>query len=183
MPTLSESSASDLSPKFALLGVLFFQPMHGYELHRYLEANLREVWRISQSQVYATLKRLQKDGLISAETQPQVDRPDRACFSLTSRGRAQFEVWLNTPTPGSMRAMRVEFLTRLFFAGRMGLETCARLLQEQAGAIRADLERMQARVEAIPPDQAFNHLGLELRLNHLESTLEWLESCDPKRFL
>lgn len=172
------SPASEISPQYALLGFLYFQPMHGYDLHKQLEANLRELWRISQSQAYAILKRLERDGWIVATSQPQEKRPDRACYSLTALGKACFESWLYQPTPSSARAIRVEFLTRLFFASQMGEDIPSRLMQEQAAMTRRSLGQLQTRLKDLPPDQTINRLGLELRLRQLIATLEWLDSCE-----
>ena len=119
----SSNFASDLSPEFALLGFLYFQPLHGYDLHRRLAASLSGVWRVTQSQVYAILKRLERQDAIRAIRQQPGKRPVRACYQLTEAGRERFEGWLYRPTPSSARAIRVEFITRLFFAGSW-VKTC-----------------------------------------------------------
>jgi DNA-binding PadR family transcriptional regulator len=175
-------SASELSPQYALLGFLYFQPRHGYDLHKLLVTNLRELWRISQSQAYTILKRLEREGWISSRPQLQEKRPDRALLSLTELGKNSFEIWLYAPTQGSARAIRVEFLTRLFFASQIGEDACSRLLQEQEAATRRDLARLQKRLAEIPSGQAFNRLGLELRIRQLVTTLEWLDSCEQSLF-
>jgi DNA-binding PadR family transcriptional regulator len=171
-------SSNDLAPEFALMGFLYFQPQHGYDLHRRLETNLREVWHISQSQAYSILARLQKQGLISAVRQAQEKRPDRECFSLTPAGRDRFESWLFTPTRGTARAVRVEFLTRLFFAGQVSEDFASRLLQEQAQATRGDIENLRLRLASVPPGQIINRLGLDLRVRQLSVFLEWLAECE-----
>jgi PadR family transcriptional regulator, regulatory protein AphA len=184
------ASSSDLSPEYALLGFLYFEPLHGYELHRRLEANLREVWRIPQNQAYNILKRLEKEGLVStplvgagfapapAPTNPPGTSGgrSRAVLGLTPAGKAAFEAWLMAPTPGSARAIRVEFLTRLFFASQISPDLAPRLIQEQAARARADLERLQARLETTPQAELFNRLGLELRIQHMLVLVEWLEN-------
>lgn len=171
--------ASVISPQFAILGFLYFHPMHGYDLQQHLDMNLREVWHISQSQAYNILKRLEKEGRIYSTNQPQEKRPDRKLYSLTDIGRTEFDNWLCTPTPSSARAIRVEFITRLFFAIQISKEVCLRLLQEQEHATQQGLERLQKRLSDIPPSQVFNRLGLELRVQQLLSMLEWMDTCEP----
>jgi DNA-binding PadR family transcriptional regulator len=170
----SSSFASELSPKFAILGFLYIQPMHGYELHKQLEANLQELWRISQSQAYSILKHLEKDGLITATRQQQNKKPDRALLTITDQGKAQFEGWLHTPSPGSARAIRVEFITRLFFSSQVNPRLCARLIQEQEDKIRSDLASLHQRLNAISSHQTYNRLGLELRIRQLMAVQEWI---------
>jgi PadR family transcriptional regulator, regulatory protein AphA len=173
-------NSADLSPHYALLGFLYLQPMHGYELHKQFQANLREVWRVSQSQAYTILKRLEKDAWVRSTSlhPPEGKRPGRSCFELTPTGRAAFENWLFTPTPSSARALRVEFLTRLFFASRIGGRLTSRLLQEQAAATREDLAGLNRRLEQIPAGQIYNRLGIELRIRQLFALLEWMDSCE-----
>lgn len=171
--------ASAISPQFAILGFLRFRPMHGYDLQHHLAMNLREVWHISQSQTYNILKRLEKEGWIDSTNQPQEKRPDRTLYSLTNIGRTEFDNWLYTPTPSSARAIRMEFITRLFFATQISKEVCIQLLQGQEHATQQDLERLRKRLSDIPPSQVFNRLGLELRVKQLLSMLEWMDTCEP----
>jgi DNA-binding PadR family transcriptional regulator len=173
-----KQNASDLSPQYALLGFLYLGPMHGYDLHRSLEANLREVWRISQSQTYNILKRLHKEGLIQSNHQPQEKRPDRQILSLTEAGQECVEKWLYTPTQASARALRVELLTRLFFASQLNDDICSRLIQEQAVSTANDIEALNRRLINVPPHQAINRLGLDLRIHQLSVMLDWLTSCE-----
>lgn len=175
-------NSSDLSPRFVLLGFLYFQPMHGYDLHRQLQAHLHEVWHIRQSQVYATLKRLEHEGWVTAVAEAQDGRPDRLVLHLTAAGRSHFETWLHTPTPGSARAIRVEFITRLFFACQLSTDLCSRLLQDQAESMRQDAARLQKRLDETPAAETFNRLGLELRVRQFITILEWLESCELNLF-
>lgn len=170
-------TASELSPKYALLGFLYLRPMHGYELHKHLATDLHEIWRISQSQAYNILANLKKDGWITATLQPQEKRPDRELLTLTDLGKTKFETWLTTPTPGSARAIRVEFITRLYFAASLNASLCSRLIQEQADTIRTQLEVLSQRLNAIPPDLIFNRMGLDLRIRQLKSVLEWVEDA------
>lgn len=175
--SISSPFASELSPQYAVLGFLYFQPLHGYDLHKQLDADLHEFWRISQGQTYNLLKRLEKEGMVTAEHLPQEKRPERARFSLTPLGKERFETWLNQPTRSSARAIRAEFLTRLYFASRLGKETCTRLIGEQSNATRRDLLQLEQRLAAVPPEQTFNRLGLELRVRQLRTLLEWLDTC------
>jgi PadR family transcriptional regulator, regulatory protein AphA len=171
-------SSNDLAPEFALMGFLYFQPQHGYDLHRRLQTNLGEIWHISQSQVYNILRRLDKQQLIEAVHQTQEKRPDRDCFSLTPAGHERFEAWLYAPTRGTVRAVRVEFLTRLFFAGQVSPDTVSRLLGEQAGATSQDVRTLRLRLSNLPPGQVINRLGLDLRVRQLGVFLEWLSTCE-----
>jgi DNA-binding PadR family transcriptional regulator len=166
-----------LSPEYALLGFLAEHPNHGYELHQRLAGELGHVWHVSQSQVYTILKRLESHADITGSPQEQQKHPIRTLYALTPSGRARFDTWLNTPTRCSVRAIRVEFITRLYFASRRGSATTDALIDAQVEEVHQGLLHLQAMKNGLPSQQAFNHLSLELRLNQLASILDWLERC------
>src|SRR3970282_1243602 len=87
--------ASDLSPEYPLLGFLAQQPAHGYELHQRLVADLSQIWRVSLSQTYNILKRLEEQGYITGTVQEQEKLPSRREFHLTPAGRLRFNNWVH----------------------------------------------------------------------------------------
>jgi len=171
-----------LSPEYALLGLMADRPAHGYELHQRLVEVLGQVWRLSLSQTYNILKRLEAQGFIEP-AQPENDSlPARRPFRLTEAGLRRFEAWLGSTSGCSVRLVRVEFTTRLYFARQRGPEQVERLVEAQTAATRLCLERLQARLAEIPPEQVFNRLGLELRTRQMASVLDWLGECQKALF-
>ena len=169
--------ASALAPEYALLGFLEQHPAHGYDLYQRLKAELGQVWHISLSQVYSLLKRLEDQGGILGETETQDKLPARRLFRLTEAGQQRFEVWLRAPTGSSVRAIRVEFTTRLYFALARDHDLARNLIDAQAAAIRSGLARLETSLSELPSEQRFNHLGLSLRIGQLTSILDWLDTC------
>ena len=169
--------ASAVSPEYALLGLLAQAPAHGYELHQRLTADLGHVWRISLSQTYNILNRLEAKGFINGATQEQEKLPARRLMQLTPAGHRRFETWLHAPSGCSARAVRVEFITRLYFVITQDPATAHRLIEQQLAEVRAGLDRLQATLAAIPLEQSFNRLGVELRIRQLTSILSWLTDC------
>jgi len=169
--------ASDISPEYPLLGFLSQSPSHGYELHRWLEEELHGVWDLSQSQVYNILKRLEEKGDVRGEVLQQQSAPDKRMLSLTAGGNSRFENWLQEPTPGSLRALRMEFLTRLYFAREQDLRFAQELIKDQKIALMKDVKRLKQVYDEMPDTQLLNRLSLQLRIRQLDSCLEWLEDC------
>jgi DNA-binding PadR family transcriptional regulator len=166
-----------LSPEYTVLGLLAQGPAHGYDLHQRLMANLGQVWHCSLSQIYNILKRLESQGAIVGEVQEQPKLPARRLFHLTDAGRGRFETWLYSPTPASVRAIRVEFTTRLYFIHTLNPAKAASLIEAQSTSTRESLERLGKNLARIPPGQTFNRLGLELRFNQLKAIQAWLDEC------
>lgn len=171
------SYVSALSPEYALLGLLYFKPAHGYELHQRLDSDLGQIWHISLSQTYNILKRLKARGYVKETIQEQSKLPDRRQFHLTEAGCERFNDWFRSPTGSSVRAIRVEFTTRLYFARMIDPPMVDRLIDEQIAETGAGLKRLETVLADIPPGQAFNRLGLELRVRQLASILDWLGEC------
>ena len=170
-------ASGPLSPEYALLGLLREKPDHGYELHLRLARDLGEVWHVSQSQVYNILNRLEAHGYVSPTVKKQFHLPDRRLLRLTAAGRRRFDAWFGAPPSAGVKAIRVEFLSRLYFAQRLHPEAVPGLIEAQTGEVRAALERLQRALDACPPDQVYGRLGLEFRLRQLDSVLGWLADC------
>jgi DNA-binding PadR family transcriptional regulator len=166
-----------LSPEMALLGQLFGSPGHGYDLHRKVVSELGQVWHLSQSQAYAILKRLELQGDISAEEIPQEKLPARQLLHMTPKGRKRFLDWLESPSGASTRAIRLEFVTRLYFISLYMPEQLPQAFDQQKVEAEANIQRLEKKRAALPDEQIYNRLSLELRLKQLEAVLGWLTEC------
>jgi DNA-binding PadR family transcriptional regulator len=160
-----------------LLGLLAHSPAHGYELYQKLSTDLSQVWHLSLSQAYNILNRLEAQGDITGVIQEQSKLPARRLFHLTPLGQRRYDEWLNASSGSSVRSIRLEFLTRLYFARLAGPHQAHRLIDIQIDETRQGLERLRALQGGISSDQLVNRLSLALRIHQLESILEWLEAC------
>lgn len=172
-------SVGGLSPRYVILGFLYFRPMHGYDLHKHLSSDLHEIWHVSQSQVYSVLKNLTRRGLVGSIHLPQGGKRGRDLYSLTDQGKSEFLHWLHHPTAVSARSIRVEFTSRMYFASQLSRELCVRLIKEQAEYTREAITELKARYQWIPPTQLFNRMGLDLRIRQLNNILDWVEHTWP----
>ena len=166
-----------LSPEYALLGLLAQGPAHGYELHQKLATDLGEIWHLSQSQIYNILNRLEGKGFIHGTLQEQDKLPAKRSFKLTEAGEQRFMDWLILPSRSSVRAIRIEFTTRLYFALSVNQEYAHQIIEAQMVETQAGLGRLKTVQAQVPPEQIINWIGLDLRIRQLTSIIEWLASC------
>lgn len=166
--------SGNLSPEFALLGFLISGPSHGYDLHQRFLAELGHVWHLSQSQAYAILKRLENHGDVSAQVIEQEKLPARQMLRITSRGRQRFFEWLELGIGTNARSIRLEFLTRLYFTQLHRPENTAQIYKTQFAEIESAIARLENLLEHLPPDQVFNHLSLDLRLQQMRLIQNWM---------
>ena len=166
-----------LSPEMALLGQLFAEPGHGYDLHRKVITDLGQVWHLSQSQAYSILNRLVARGDISSEEIPQEKLPPRQWLRMTEKGRQRFLEWLDAPSGGSTRAIRMEFVTRLYFIGQYFPDRLARTFDLQRIEVQTHIRRLENTRAELPAGQLYNRMSLDLRLEQLKTALVWLDEC------
>ena len=101
--------------KFALLGFLNYTPMTGYELEGWINASTGNFWHAVLSQIYKTLKQLEKSGEVISHIEPQVGKPDRRVYTITAAGKTNLEQWLETPIVEEVDK-KDPLLLKLFFS-------------------------------------------------------------------
>jgi len=149
-------------------------PSHGYDLHQRLSAELGNVWHLSQSQVYSVLKRLEQRGDISARKRLQGKLPARQELHLTAAGKKRFAQWMEGEAGTSARTVRLEFLTRLYFANLLMPGQKGRIYAAQAQEITNTIRRLRTALNQVPANQPYNRMSLDLRLRQMEVIREWL---------
>ncbi|HTP00723.1 MAG TPA: TOBE domain-containing protein [Anaerolineales bacterium] len=166
-----------IAPEFALLGFLYLEPSHGYDLHQQLSRELGYIWNGSQSETYNILKRLQERGFIKSRLVTQEKLPARNMLFLTPSGRKRFEAWLKTPGGSGVRTIRLEFATRLYFAGQTRILDQQQMIDQQVAEVRASLRKLEGDLIELPLGETYNRLGLEYQILQRKSILDWLDSC------
>src|ERR1700737_4364695 len=84
-----------MSIRHALLALLSEGPKYGLQLRHEFEARTGEVWPLNIGQVYTTLQRLERDGLVESDDSEN-DGPQKG-FRITSSGEEELATWLRTP--------------------------------------------------------------------------------------
>jgi PadR family transcriptional regulator AphA len=118
--------------KYVLLGFLNYTPMTGYELKQLMDESTSNFWHAKQSQIYATLKKLEEDGIVESHVEAQEERPDRRVYEITEAGRNDLNLWLAQPET-ELDPRKESFLVKLFFAANTDKEkllTQLRLLRD-----------------------------------------------------
>jgi DNA-binding PadR family transcriptional regulator len=158
-----------------LLALLAKEASHGYQLRARLQLALGPLAEaLNAGQVYVTLTRLEKAGLVTSEHVGQADRPDRKVYELTETGRRRVMEWLDdTSWPKPAPA---EFHLKLVAAAAAGLGDPVRLIDAQRHALLAGLAAAQ-RAALAESDGAVAGLLLEGVVLRLQADLRWLEAC------
>jgi DNA-binding PadR family transcriptional regulator len=142
-----------------------------------METEFENIWHASQSQIYNILKRLETQGYIKATLIKQEKLPPRQLFSITESGKLRFEDWLDKPTKPSVHAIRVEFISRLYFMLLYNPQKVLHMITIQEEMVTNGLNQQEQYLKGLPDNQKYNQLALELRIKLLQSVISWLKQC------
>ena len=160
-----------------VLALLAKEPSHGYQLRGRLQEALGPLGdAMNAGQIYVTLTRLEKAGLVTAErVAGQADRRDRKVYALTPDGQQRVADWLaevSWPKPAP-----VEFHLKLFAAATARLADPVGIVDAQRRALLLALRDGQ-RAALAEPDGSEAGLLLEGVVLRLQADLRWLEECE-----
>lgn len=160
-----------------ILAMLAKEPTHGYELRARLRQALGPVGDgLNAGQVYVTLTRLEKAGLVASEAAPGVsERPDRKVYELTPEGQQRVAAWLaevSWPKPDL-----TEFHLKLIAAFTARLADPLAIIDAQRRELLRRLRDAQ-RAALGEPDASDAALLLEGIVLRLQADLRWLEACE-----
>ena len=158
------------SPGHALLGLLERGPSYGYDLKRHYDEHFGHDRPLQYGQVYATLSRLLKHGLIEVDGTEAGEGPERKRYAITAAGVTDVERWLatpETPEPYLQNTLYAKVVLALL-SGR----DAADVLDVQRAAHLAVMRELTRRKSA---GDLADHLICDYALFHLEADLRWLD--------
>ncbi len=155
-----------------MLALLRERPRHGYEIKHEHDAWFPDAKPLAFGQVYATLARLQRDGLVEVAETQQDGAPERTVYALTSDGRRHLQDWLAEPTPVASTGTE-EFVRKAVAALRTGTDTAGFLARQRASHLR----RMRELQEHPRGSDPASRLVRGHLLARLDADLRWLDTA------
>ena len=153
----------------ALLGLLQAGPRHGYDLKRAYDERFGHDRPLAYGQVYATLARLLRNGLVEVESEPG-DGPDRKRYAITDAGVSDVEQWLTHPEKPEPY-LQSTLYTKVVLALLTGHDAADVLDTQRTEHLRLMRELTRRKTDGDLADQ----LVCDHALFHLEADLRWLE--------
>lgn len=159
----------------ALLGLLSREPTHGYDLKQAHDRYFGTAKPLAFGQVYATLARLIRDGLITLLGEEAGGGPDRKRYAITSAGRARLADWLRTPLIPS-ESLQSELFAKTVLALLIDADA-ERLLDIQRAA---HLDRMRELTRLKQQADVLHVLVYDHALFHIEADLRWMDTTSAR---
>jgi DNA-binding PadR family transcriptional regulator len=165
-----------MSVRHALLALLSEGPKYGLQLREEFEARTGEVWPLNVGQVYTTLQRLERDGLVESDG---ADEGPQKAFQITESGAAELADWLRTP-PDLSSPPRDELVMKVLVAIRLPGVDVPDLIQEHRRYL-VQLMQEWTRIKEGGGEGDLNlALAVDAELFRLDSVVRWLDSVDAR---
>jgi DNA-binding PadR family transcriptional regulator len=166
-----------MSVRHALLALLSEGPKYGLQLREEFVERTGEVWPLNVGQVYTTLQRLERDGLV--ESDDVAEPGPQKGFRITEGGEQELTGWLRTP-PDLASPPRDELVIKVLVAVRLPGVDVHEIIQSH----RRYLVELMQQWTRLKEDEADTDLGLALvvdaELFRLDSVIRWLDAADGR---
>jgi len=166
-----------VSVRHALLALLSEGPKYGLQLREEFEARTGEVWPLNVGQVYTTLQRLERDGLVESDGDGQ-DGPQKG-YRITAAGAGELTQWLRTPSDMSSPP-RDELVMKVLVALRVPGTSVRDVIQVHRRYL-VELMQQWTRVKETEAESDMS-LGLvvDAELFRLDAVVRWLDAADGR---
>ena len=170
-----------MSVRYGLLALLAEEPTHGYHLKTAFETRTGGSWALNIGQVYTTLQRLERDGLVEADHRTDDQAPaDRTDYRITPAGRERLDTWFASPVvPEGPPRDELTIKVLLSIAARDVDVT--NVLQRQRTATLAQLQAYTRRKAQADPETEVPFLMLlDALIFKAEAEVRWLDACEAR---
>ena len=166
-----------MSVRHAMLALLSEGPKYGLQLREEFEARTGEVWPLHVGQVYTTLQRLERDGLV--ESDATSDEGPQKGFRITAEGERELARWLRTP-PDLSSPPRDELVMKVLVA----LHVPSAEMHSMIQAHRRYLVELMQQWTRIREDDSGSDLNMSLAVDaelfRLDSVVRWLDAAEAR---
>jgi len=166
-----------MSVRHALLALLYEGPKYGLQLRHEFEARTGEVWPLNVGQVYTTLQRLERDGLVASDDGER-DGPQKA-YRLTASGRSELTKWLTTP-PGTETPPRDEIVIKVLVALTLPEVRVEEVVQVHRRHLLETMRDYTRLKERGGPDDLALALVVDAEIFRLEAMVRWLDAAEVR---
>jgi DNA-binding PadR family transcriptional regulator len=178
-----------MSLSYAMLGLLTYGPMTGYDLKKIFDKSISNIWTASLSQIYRELSALEKKGYVSSNIHKQEDRPDKRIYTITEEGKDSFQGWLGDFPEKLSFPKRDEFMLRIFFGSRLEkkelIKQFKRFISQKRGYLTLlngieqnfSLCSNEFAVESEKKEELFWHFTIKRGKMTLKTVIKWAEEC------
>ncbi|MFF8957777.1 PadR family transcriptional regulator [Streptomyces sp. NPDC014894] len=174
-----------MSIRHGLLALLEQGPRYGSQLRTDFESRTGATWPLNVGQVYTTLNRLERDGMVA---QSGEDEAGHALYAITDPGRAELLSWFESPVDRNSPP-RDELAIKLAMAvGTAGVDIRAVIQSQRHHTVKAMQDYTRLKVQALASIESGDSrrdnvawlLVLEQLIFQTEAEARWLDHCEVR---
>ena len=174
-----------MSLPHALLGVINYAPLTGYDLKTAFNASVNMFWNASLPQIYRTLHRMEKDGWVRSRIEHQEGKPNRKIYEITDQGRKALRTWLAGPL--EVHQVKDQMMLKVFFGNQMDphdlleqiktlRKTQIKFLQKSEADFKQSADHYAAQLNA-HDDVRFWLLTLDFGRRKAQTVVDWCNAA------
>ncbi len=169
-----------MSLKILLLGLIEISPMPGYNLMKAFDDSMLFYWHATHTQIYNTLKEMEKEGLVTGEVIHQAANPSKKVFSITEKGKEAITAWLleEPELPG----FKHDFLIKVSLSSRLSekdlllqLDLYEQKLKHKLAALESDKKKEFLKFARSNKELVLWEITFENGIMYYQNELVWVE--------
>lgn len=168
-----------MSLKHSILGFLKMTPLSGYDLKHVFDSSVQYYWSATQSQIYQTLDRMLKEGLVTQEIVHQVDHPNKKIYHITGEGEKELHHWLLRPQ--ELPVLRHKLLVQMAWADELDnseiislLENYEKKLIKRLNLYQSEEQQSQLEYARSDRERFIWMMILENGISYFKQELDWV---------
>jgi DNA-binding PadR family transcriptional regulator len=163
--------------RHAMLALLSEGPKYGLQLRQEFESRTGEVWPLNVGQVYTTLQRLERDGLVGSDG--SVSPGPQNVYAITPAGADELTEWLRTP-PDVVPPPRDELVIKVLVAMRVPGVDLPGLLQVHRRHLIQAMQEYTVVKQEMTADEVELAVVVDAELFRIEAIVRWLDATDAR---
>ena len=175
-PKMKECTA-----EFVILGMLSYTPMTGYDINKAVKTRMGSFWDIGYSQIYPTLRMLEKERFITKRVEINEREQNRKVYSITNEGTLKLQGWLREPA--KPETFKFEALLKIAFGDQVIKDEIIKHIEELKARTIVQLESILSIEKEMKAHlnenerSFFGLLTLSLGKNIHRSAIEWADGA------
>lgn len=175
--------------KHAILGLLNYSDMTGYDIDRYFKSSIAFFWHVQTSQVYKELNVLTAKNWLDSDIVYQSDKPNKKVFHITEEGKLELHRWLADADLTDIMKYKNPLLVKVFFSSEVDIDQTMRLLQKYIGECQQIIAKMNEDLNKIPDFEASIHkenesfywsMTMTYGFMYYQNEIKWANWCIDK---
>lgn len=175
--------------KHAILGMLNYVDMTGYDIDRYFKSSIVFFWYAQTSQIYKELVNCTKKNWVDCDVVYQSDKPNKKLYHITEEGKLELHRWLADADLEDILKYKNPLLIKIFFSSNIDIDQTMRLLEKYIRNCTDIIENMNDDLNKIPDFEAKIHkdnesfywgMTMTYGFMYYQNEIKWANWCIDK---